>query len=476
MRDYSSFLTYLFVAIGVLLASVGVLYQYSYWWDELYSVTAASLNTKEMFEIFILNDVHPPLYTILLNYWIDFFGSSERATRFLSFMFTLFSLLVIWMWSKKELDKIGFQTTVIFFSTCSLFAVYAQEVRSYAMMLFLSSLLTALYFKNWHNKSGIKLLIYFSVAISLSLTHYFGFIYSGLILIFSLYDVRYEIKKASYVVFSGLICFLWPIFHFLNGNIGSKTKDNFWIKSDGLQSTISNVSNGLTPQINIVLSSAYFVAIAFSIFLIFVFWLMKKSVDNLVKTDKKIIATKLGLLFLLFVVVIALIDSHSPISTRRNYIVLLPVFSIILGLAAEGLKSIGVKYAFVIVILGALGNLGATAIAVKSKSAPAQNNSGAAKYIENEAGSKDNIYYLARDGSSMMEAQKMMAEFYFSDIAIITPVYRDEFKKIERPFYLLMQHQNDDVEEIIAVFKSLDFEVDYFLPQKNNSVVVIYGE
>ncbi|MEB3323146.1 MAG: hypothetical protein VKI81_10030, partial [Synechococcaceae cyanobacterium] len=49
----------LIASIGILLASPG---KYSYWLDELYSVTASSQGWKVLYLHWIPNDVHPPLY------------------------------------------------------------------------------------------------------------------------------------------------------------------------------------------------------------------------------------------------------------------------------------------------------------------------------------------------------------------------------------------------------------------------------
>lgn len=61
----------LFFLLGISLAFFNIWQPYSYWWDELYSVTASSLPMEEMFSKFIMKDVHPPLYQIILSFWIN---------------------------------------------------------------------------------------------------------------------------------------------------------------------------------------------------------------------------------------------------------------------------------------------------------------------------------------------------------------------------------------------------------------------
>lgn len=476
VSDYS---TYFLVSVGVILAAVGSFYKYSYWWDELYSVVAANLGMGEMFEIYVLPDVHPPLYPILLNLWVGVFGSDERVARFLSFIFALASLVVMWRWAKEELGGIKFKTTIIFFSTCSLFAFYAQETRSYSMMLFLASVVTVLYLQEFHKKSFDRQLVLVLVLTLLSLTHYFGFIYAGLVIVFSLLEVRGDFKKSLLIVFSGISCFVWPLIHFMKGGIGEKSGGGFWIKSEGLQSTIYQLSSGVIPQINGVekfFSEAYreyAIALVFISLLAVVALFAKKGAEK----ERYRIWVKCLSLLVGFSVVIAVIDSHSPISTRRNYIVLLPVFSMLLGLAAQGIKKSGCKYVFALVFVGGLVNLVSTYKSVSSKYSPAQNHVEAARFIEKNISSEYVLYYLAREGPSMSEIHRMMAEFYFENKkGNLIPVLYKDLVALDAPFYVLMQHQKLDLKEVVGSFKKRGVEVDYFTPQNNETVAVLYSK
>ena len=60
-----------------------------------------------MFTDFIMPDVHPPLYQLILKGWIELFSNSEVATCILSFIFTISGFYVIWIWGKKNLSKIA---------------------------------------------------------------------------------------------------------------------------------------------------------------------------------------------------------------------------------------------------------------------------------------------------------------------------------------------------------------------------------
>ena len=58
----------LFLAAGVVVSAFTLASPYSYWLDELYSVTASNENFSSLHRI-ILHDLHPPLYQLLLKGW-----------------------------------------------------------------------------------------------------------------------------------------------------------------------------------------------------------------------------------------------------------------------------------------------------------------------------------------------------------------------------------------------------------------------
>lgn len=245
--------TIFFVAIGLFLSINNSWVGYSYWWDELYSVAAASESYPDMFKMLILPDVHPPLYQLTLNFLVTLFGTSEIATRALSLFFTISSLLLATCWSFKRLNLLSASAAIVFLSTNWLFAYYAQESRSYAMVLFLSTLLTTLFLDSFTlGMTTKRLLSIVTLAAMLSLTHYFGLIYSGIIIAFTIFHLRHDTAKARITFLAGLICLIWPVIHFFFGGISGKTGGNFWINSNGIESTLTIASQAITPQLGIL--------------------------------------------------------------------------------------------------------------------------------------------------------------------------------------------------------------------------------
>lgn len=482
---------WLFLGLGIFLAIFNVWLPYSYWWDELYSVTASSLPMNEMFSKFIMNDVHPPLYQIVLSFWINLFGTSEFATRSLSLIFSLLAIIIFTRWSLVNLPLNLSAVAIIVFSTSFLFSFYSQETRSYTMMLFLSTLLTVTTLNFILKGQSIKTAVTLSaIALLLSLTHFFGFIFAGLILLY-LFIVTKPIKPKSVFFFAGLLALIWPITHFLLGGLTSKTGGNFWIKSDGVQSTLQTFFNALVQQstvLNKLLPEslvAYVVATSgVVIILILAIYVFMKELHSNSQTEKQLIDVfKFAVtVILFFVLVISAIDLYTPISTTRNFIVVLPIFSIFLAylfLAFYRLKT----FHLALVILFGLSSVAFSYLKLNSKQYPSQNHVEASNFIvENDFLSSHNFYYRANMNSSMPEIHNLMARFYLDKLTDenfeAKPLDPENIVGLDKKekFVFFSQHSKVDTDALMAQLKQSGFVVEYFEPNQKapGSVFVIY--
>ncbi len=115
----------------------------SYWFDEIWSVTQVRGSLSDVLRSLAHSDVHPPLYTFLLWGWVRALGEAEWATRLLSALVGLLAVAVTERLA-TELDR-DRRTGLIAAGAVGLsaFAVtYAQETRSYSLLLLLSVLAT----------------------------------------------------------------------------------------------------------------------------------------------------------------------------------------------------------------------------------------------------------------------------------------------------------------------------------------------
>ena len=188
------------VLVGILVylsywSLPGLVGQYSFWRDEIFTAAFISGSWIELFRDWIGPDVHPPLYFVIAKLWTSTFGISELTLRGLSFLFGIATIAILWNdWNKNRRPQ---RLIALLFTISSpTFLYYSQEARSYSLMLFLSSWLVLLilnhrYTQNTPKKETAKRsLTIYAICAALSLTHYFGFIFSLSVLVFDFWDKK----------------------------------------------------------------------------------------------------------------------------------------------------------------------------------------------------------------------------------------------------------------------------------------------
>lgn len=121
----------------------------SIWRDEGFSFFMAKEN---IFQIILnsINDFNPPLYYILLHFWLRIFGESDIALRMMSFVFFIVTVYYIFLLSKTIFsEKFAFWVALFsFFNPMLLY--YAFEMRMYSLFA-LFTVMSLYYFvgKRW---------------------------------------------------------------------------------------------------------------------------------------------------------------------------------------------------------------------------------------------------------------------------------------------------------------------------------------
>jgi hypothetical protein len=331
--------------VGALLllgASRHLLTSYSYWGDEMFSVVESLAPGKEFLHRWILWDVHPPLYQVLLRGWMALFGSGERATRLLSFFFVA---LAVGLMARLTASRPFFfrLVAVAFLGASPALAFYGQETRSYGMMLGLSTLVTLLAM-NLREKGGAATARerwgYGVAALLLSLTHYFGLVWVGFLTILQLVKPTHPSERRQGMILVPFL-FIWPVIHLLFGELNSKTGGNFWIEiSVPILSSVNNAMSGLLPGLEISRQPPLllrWVVVALLLLVLSWPWATWRRVGAQLSESAQLSlrqSRELAAMIVIFIALMAVMDLHTPITTARNFIVLLPA----LALALAGLS------------------------------------------------------------------------------------------------------------------------------------------
>ena len=105
--------------------------------DEPFSIFTSNLNWKEFFQVFV-NENNPPLHPLLLKMVISFLGLDFFWMRFLSVLFSSFSIWFLY----KGLEHLYSNKEAILASTFMLLSnlqmVYSHQIRAYALLVMLA--------------------------------------------------------------------------------------------------------------------------------------------------------------------------------------------------------------------------------------------------------------------------------------------------------------------------------------------------
>jgi uncharacterized membrane protein len=419
-----------FVLGGMLASSVWIFKPYSYWLDELFSVTAANESLSSLHTI-LLSDVHPPLYQVLLKLWILIFGDSELSTRALSLGFA--TAAVVYLYSKtSKYGNIFCGLALLFFSTNWLYAFYANETRSYSMMLFFATILAT----NIPVKDEKPSMVFYVSSVLLSLTHYFGLLMTGVTC--GVYILKHLKQPRLFlpVLTTGILCLAWPVYHMLAGEVLNKTDGNFWIKVNGLLDSLRIAAMGYVPKTGkiggIILVAGLFFAIAIT-----------RPSTKLRNISSLVFLPHVhttAIVSLVFLGLIAVIDTWTPMSTTRNYIVLLPFLSLTvagtIALLVNNYPKTRKIFFSLVVVYCSLALL-VSFYSTYRKSMAQQDWLGASLFILNNHDGR-NIYHITNSEKNMW--RDLIANFYlkkFSNKELHAQPYVVGKTKIETPAMII---------------------------------------
>ncbi|MDQ4120360.1 MAG: hypothetical protein M3209_02825 [Acidobacteriota bacterium] len=323
------------------------------WFDEIFSIHAANHHLSDAAPIpglldFVAQDlIHPPLFYLLLKFWIFFAdGESLLWLRLFPVFFSILALLPLLLLCRElKFTTLEKTTAITFLAVNGSLIKYSQEVRMYSVLSCLSLFSIWLFarFLNTTRKSTFFWL--FFVNLLLVYTHYFGW----LVVVSEVFAVllwRREFLKRFIAGFLFLaICFAPWAFAVLNAaqsNTGLKQNIG-WAAKPGLAKLLSFIfslhepfyyqQHSLeAPNLLLISLPFAFVCISAMIFALCV--------------EKETFVFRLLAVFVIVPVFIAFIASWLlPYSVWgiRHLIIIFAPYSLIVALSLNRLRPIGLK-------------------------------------------------------------------------------------------------------------------------------------
>lgn len=219
---------YLILALGFVLRLRNILNR-DFWYDEAFTGVTVKSDFWEMIRITI-NDVHPPLYYILLKWFSYFFSYSVFGIRFFSVIFGILGIWAIYLFTKELFNnKAALFASLI--ATVSPFAVqYSQEGRMYSMLSFFIVMGAYFLLKGMKTKD-YKYYIFWGIFMGFSfLTHYMGVIFGAFYyFVYIIYNFYY--KKTGRLNWKKIAENVLPEKKIIMGYTSAILVFSFWIKT-----------------------------------------------------------------------------------------------------------------------------------------------------------------------------------------------------------------------------------------------------
>lgn len=164
--------TYLgFIILFNLISKCYYLSEESLYMDEAYSVYYSQQSVTELFYTISI-DQNPPLYYLLLHYWMEIFGNSEFAFKSLSVLVSTAAVVVLFLFSNRFLNTTTAIFSTLLYSFSFEYMYFSHEARCYSLILLLTISSAYFYFSLIQRPNGITMLFLALANTLLLYTHY----------------------------------------------------------------------------------------------------------------------------------------------------------------------------------------------------------------------------------------------------------------------------------------------------------------
>jgi mannosyltransferase len=136
--DFEELAPWLVIPITLVGGFLRLLYlgKEGMWLDETFSVWMASQSIADMLQWIVRIDQHPPLYYLLLHYWVAHNGDTPYYTRLLSVLFGAGTIPIIYLIGKRMSGAVMGLAAAVFLALSLFNIFFAQETRMYTLLTF----------------------------------------------------------------------------------------------------------------------------------------------------------------------------------------------------------------------------------------------------------------------------------------------------------------------------------------------------
>jgi len=197
------------IVLAVVLRLINI--NQSLWLDEAISFQAVTeYSLKNLITDFLSKDFNPPLYYLILFFWLKIVPNSEFFIRIPSLVFGVLSCLFVYKIYKFLFkNRKGAFWASLLLATSSLHIYYSQEARAYSLSAFLAILSIYYFLKVINNENIIFIIYYLLFSVLMLYSHYTTWLIFPSQWFYFLISRKWEQKKSAVkLLISNILIFL----------------------------------------------------------------------------------------------------------------------------------------------------------------------------------------------------------------------------------------------------------------------------
>ena len=233
----------LFAAVSIYVLLIGQ--NRSLWLDELLSIYFAdpTQSLSSLVDTRLRQDLTPPLYYVLLHLWMVAFGDQAATVRLMSFVPVLLGAFITWSVWKRGWVRLPLDYFALLMMTSFGLLYVSHEGRAYSLLFLCGLLLTLLlvhfgqFSQTWTQGLPSRFAAaLFAVSVLSALTHHFGFLYCGSVLLSMTADRLWQRDTKSFLLLCaiGVVTLAvgagWIIYTSLY--LTEVVTEHYWIRND----------------------------------------------------------------------------------------------------------------------------------------------------------------------------------------------------------------------------------------------------
>jgi len=205
------------LALGLGLHLLGLK---SFWLDEGVSASVAQLPWSDFFKLLWRREANMGLYYLLLRGWIHL-GESEFTLRLLSVIFAVAAVVAVYVLGRRLFDRNTGLLAALLLALNAFHLRYAQEARSYSLLILLVTLSTYCFVLLLENPSRKRRVLYITISVLAFYSHFFALfviVAQWIALVLWKREPRAKSQLVSSAVWIAALCFPGIVFLLLKNH------------------------------------------------------------------------------------------------------------------------------------------------------------------------------------------------------------------------------------------------------------------